>query len=153
MFPFARAQRLLFMLAEINGAAVHAAALHDDPAGFSPALTALFAWGATVDACKHDAIRSELAAISHEARRALAGFDALLLPATPQAAFRFDDQVRREPSIFAALGSCLGWPATAFPTGHAPNGLPLAAELIAADGPACLAYAAELSTGQAARDA
>jgi aspartyl-tRNA(Asn)/glutamyl-tRNA(Gln) amidotransferase subunit A len=146
-FPFARMQRLLFMLAEIDGAAVHATARRDDPAGFSPALTALLDWGGAVGVDRRLAIVAEIAAHAATARAALAGCDALLLPATPQAAFSFDRPLPRNQSLFATLGSCLGWPATAFPVGATPRGLPLGAELVAPDGAAGLAYATALAIG------
>ena len=144
-FPFARLQRLLFMLAEIDGAAVHATALRDDPDGFSDAFRALLHWGSAVDPDKHRAIQAEIRAHTCNAGAALADFDALLLPATPHTAFSFDDPLPRDQSLFATLGSCLGWPATAFPVGTTPSGLPLAAELIAPDGSSCLAYANALA--------
>jgi aspartyl-tRNA(Asn)/glutamyl-tRNA(Gln) amidotransferase subunit A len=144
-FPFARAQRLLLAIAEIEGASVHRDALRARPAGFSPEFSALLAWGAGAGADRYEAARRELATITATARAALAPFDAVLLPTTPQTAFPFDTGVPGDQAVFVTLASCLGDPATAFPIGLSRDALPISAQVTAKSEDLCLAIAAALT--------
>jgi aspartyl-tRNA(Asn)/glutamyl-tRNA(Gln) amidotransferase subunit A len=143
-FPFARAQRLLLEIAETEGAMVHGDALRERPEGFSPEFSAMLNWGAGVGRTRYDAALRELAAMTADARAALARFDAVLLPTTPQTAFAFDSEVPRDQAVFATLAACLGDPATAFPIGLSRDRLPLSAQVMAKNGALCLAIAAAL---------
>jgi aspartyl-tRNA(Asn)/glutamyl-tRNA(Gln) amidotransferase subunit A len=144
VFPFARAQRLLLEIAETEGAMEHGDALHERPDGFSPEFAAMLAWGAGVGRERHAAGLQELAAITAGARAALARFDAVLLPTTPQTAFAFDSGLPRDQAVFATLAACLGDPATAFPIGLSRDRLPMSAQVMAKNAALCLAIAAAL---------
>jgi aspartyl-tRNA(Asn)/glutamyl-tRNA(Gln) amidotransferase subunit A len=144
VFPFVRAQRLLLEIAETEAAEVHGEALRERPEGFSPEFSKLLAWGAGPGRARYAAALQELAAITAAARAALAEFDAVLLPTTPQPAFAFDTGVPRDQAVFATLAACLGDPATAFPMGLSRDRLPLSAQVMAKNGGLCLAIAAAL---------
>jgi aspartyl-tRNA(Asn)/glutamyl-tRNA(Gln) amidotransferase subunit A len=144
VFPFVRAQRLLLEIAETEAAEVHGQALRERPEGFSPEFSKLLAWGAGPGRARYAAALQELAAMTADARAALAEFDAVLLPTTPQPAFAFDTGVPRDQAVFATLAACLGDPATAFPMGLSRDRLPLSAQVMARNGGLCLAIAAAL---------
>lgn len=143
--PFARMQRLLLVMAEVEGAAVHERLLRETPNEISPALAGLLSWGASQGITRIAETRAELCQIALHARAAFATCDALLLPATPHAAFSFDaTPVPADQAVFCALASCLGMPATAFPVAMA-DGLPLAMQVVANDESTSLSVAGALS--------
>jgi len=143
-FDFARIRRLLLIVAEVEGAAVHGEMLHECPEGFSPGLSRLLRWGEGDGQSRYAAALAEIAAAEQTAEAALAGYDALLLPSTPQCAFAHDAPAPDDQADFMTLAIALGWPATAFPTGFS-HGLPTGAQVIARDDATCLGIARALA--------
>lgn len=143
----ARLQLLLLMITEIEGARAHAALIAAQPDNFSPRLLAMFQWGASIDETLEAEFRQELATSLARIEVTLDGYDALLLPATPQAAFAFDGPVPGNQAMFTAIASGLGWPATAFPIGTTDAGLPIGGQVISTSDALCLQLAEALMFG------
>ena len=143
-FDFARIGRSLLIVAEVEAAVVHGDMLRARPEGFSADFARLLRWGAGEGQSRYHAALAEIAAAARDAEAALAGYDALLLPATPQPAFAHDTPAPDDPAHFMSLAIALGWPATAFPIGQH-QGLPIGAQVIARDDATCLALARALS--------
>jgi aspartyl-tRNA(Asn)/glutamyl-tRNA(Gln) amidotransferase subunit A len=139
-FDFARIRRLLLIVAEVDGAAAHAAMLRDRPDGFSPGFARLLRWGAIEGQSRYQAALAEIAAAGRAAEAALADYDALLLPSTPHPAFAHDGPAPDDQADFMTLATAMGWPATAFPAGTS-RGLPIGAQVVARDDATCLGLA------------
>jgi aspartyl-tRNA(Asn)/glutamyl-tRNA(Gln) amidotransferase subunit A len=144
-FDFARLQRHLFTIAEVEGAVIHERALREHPEGFSADFTRLLAWGAAQSATNFAGVLRKWNETVTALRRDLAAFDAVLLPATPQLAFAFDTKVPANQAAFTALASSLDMPATAFPVGISDGGLPLSAQVLAQSESLCLRLSEILS--------
>ena len=134
-------RKQLLFVAEAEAACVHEDALAKDPDGFSGRFRKMVAWGASQSAARLAGALHELDRIMKSVREELSEFDGIVSPATPHTAFAFDGAVPSDQARFSALPSLLGWPATAFPIGTAPDGLPLAAQIMAKSDPDCLAFA------------
>ena len=133
----ARLQKLLFMLAEIEGAAVHRDALAHHPEGFSLGFRTMLEWGAQAGPARLAAIRAEIAEIGGMLRAALSETDALMLPTTTTPAFDAAGPAPTDQGILVALASALGWPGTAFPMNHG-GALPVSAQIVSCEEALCL---------------
>ncbi len=127
-------RRDAFVLCEIEGAAVHAQAVAANPSGFSPALRAMLAYGARQTKEREAEVRARLHAAAAQVRALLDGIDALLLPATPQAAFAHGTRVPGTQADFCALANMAGLPAISIPWGVDHAGMPLGLQIIGAAG-------------------
>ena len=126
-------RRDAFVLCEIEGAAVHAQAVAANPYGFSPALRAMLAYGARQTKEREAEVRARLHAAAAQVRALLDGIDALLLPATPQAAFAHGTHVPDTQADFCALANIAGLPAISIPWGVNHAGMPLGLQIVGAD--------------------
>jgi aspartyl-tRNA(Asn)/glutamyl-tRNA(Gln) amidotransferase subunit A len=129
-----RVRRDAFLLCEIDGAAWHQEALARDPAGFSAELRGWFAYGAKQDAQTRAAIVERLIQAAQLAGDLLGGFDLLVLPTCPQAAFAHGTPAPLNQADFTVLANIAGAPAISLPWGADPTGLPLALQLIGRPG-------------------
>ena len=127
-------RRDAFVLCEIDGAAVHARALAANPTGFSPALRAMLAYGARQTKAREAEIRARLHAAALQVRALFDGIDALLLPATPQAAFAHGTPAPATQADFCVLANIAGLPAISIPWGSDHAGMPLGVQIIGAAG-------------------
>ncbi len=132
--------RAAVVICAAEGSAAHAEAIAADPAGFSAALLSRLAFADRQGAAAVAAARERVRAAAERTRAALAGYGALLTPASPRPSPPFGDDMRDAGRI-TALGNIVGWPATAFPVGLSPDGLPLSAQALAADDATTLALA------------
>jgi Asp-tRNA(Asn)/Glu-tRNA(Gln) amidotransferase A subunit family amidase len=125
-------QRLLLVIAEIEGAAVHHQMMAERPERFSPVLSRMLSWGAQQSDARRVQALGDLAAQATAIEQALAGCDALLYPATPHTAFTAGSAVPDNQAVFSAIAATTGWPATCFPIGSE-DGKPIAAEVMSRD--------------------
>jgi aspartyl-tRNA(Asn)/glutamyl-tRNA(Gln) amidotransferase subunit A len=142
--PIRTLARLLFEIAEIEAACVHASMLAAHPDGFSPALGRMLAWGSGRGAALYPDHLAMLADTGRDLQATFAGHDAVIMPTTPRPAFALDAPTPEDQALFSALPACLGWSATAVPVGRH-DGLPLSAMVIGRDDSTCLGAAALLA--------
>jgi len=144
----ARLRRAGLLIAEAEGARVHARFLSDPASGISQSLREALAYGA---AQAPERI-AQARALLHEARRGLdalfASVDLLLLPTTPQTAFAFASPAPSNQADFTAFANAGGMPALSLAAGLSSEGLPLGVQLVAARG----ADALVLEAGRACED-
>jgi aspartyl-tRNA(Asn)/glutamyl-tRNA(Gln) amidotransferase subunit A len=143
-----RVRRAGLLIAEAEGARVHARLLSDPASEISKSLREALAYGAAQTPERIAQAR----AVLHEARQGLdalfASVDLLLLPTTPQTAFAFALPVPSSQADFTALANAGGMPALSLAAGLSSEGLPLGVQLVAARG----ADALVLEAGQACED-
>lgn len=128
------ARRDAFLLCEIDGAAVHRAALAQDPEGFSSGLRKLLAYGDRQDAAAVAQLRQRLAAAADLVNNCLQGLDLLVLPTCPQAAFAHGAPVPHTQADFTLLANLAGAPALSLRWGSDAAGLPFGLQLVARPG-------------------
>ena len=139
---FARLRADCFVLCEIDAAAVHAAALAVDAAGFSAKLRAMLDYGARQSPERRLDIVGRLDAARELLLATLKRFDFLLLPTTPQPGFMHGAPPPRGIADLTVPANVAGAPALSIPWGTAPNGLPLGLQILAAPGNDALLLAA-----------
>jgi len=129
-----RVRRAGLLIAEAEGARVHARLLSDPASGISQSLREALAYGA---AQAPERI-AQARAVLHEARQGLdalfASVDLLLLPTTPQTAFAFTSPAPSSQADFTALANAGGMPALSLAAGLSSEGLPLGVQLVGARG-------------------
>jgi aspartyl-tRNA(Asn)/glutamyl-tRNA(Gln) amidotransferase subunit A len=129
-----RVRRAALLIAEAEGALVHARFLSDPASGISKSLREALAYGA---AQAPERI-AQARAVLHEARQSLdalfASVDLLLLPTTPQTAFAFTSPAPSNQADFTALANAGGMPALSLAAGLSSEGLPLGVQLVGARG-------------------
>ena len=150
---FPQLRRDAFVLCEIDGAAVHGVALAADPAGFSPQLRAMLEYGARQTPERGAQLRTRLHDAAARLEPLLDDVDALLLPATPQAAFLHGTPVPETQADFTVLANIAGWPAISIPWGADAAGMPLGLQLVGTAGSDAqlLALAAKMESLRAAQ--
>jgi aspartyl-tRNA(Asn)/glutamyl-tRNA(Gln) amidotransferase subunit A len=126
-------RRLALLIVEVEALAVHQAMLSRDPRGFSPQLTGMLNWATRRPPAKIAQAYQDLEAAAAALQRVFSRFDAILTPTTPSPAFDFATPPPAGLPDFTLLANLAGWPATAFPMGLSQDGLPLSAQIIAAD--------------------
>jgi aspartyl-tRNA(Asn)/glutamyl-tRNA(Gln) amidotransferase subunit A len=143
-----RVRRAGLLIAEAEGARVHARLLSDPASGISQRLREALSYGA---AQAPERI-AQARAVLHEARHSLdalfASVDLLLLPTTPQTAFAFASPAPSSQADFTALANAGGMPALSLAAGLSSEGLPLGVQLVGARG----ADALVLEAGRACED-
>lgn len=130
-YDFGALRRAGLLVSEAEGFVEHEAALASDPEGFTPGLRKLLTWGAEQPASKLVKAYGALAEAADSLREQLSGYAAILMPTAPQQAFAFEAPVPAGQADFTALADFTGMPATAFPIGLSPDGLPLSAQVVA----------------------
>jgi aspartyl-tRNA(Asn)/glutamyl-tRNA(Gln) amidotransferase subunit A len=130
----ARLRQSAFVLSEIEGAQVHAAALEQDPGGFSPELRAMLAYGAKQAPEKASGIRAALAQAGARLLQTCAGLDAIVLPTTPGPVPRHGQATAANLADFTVPGNIAGLPCISIPWGETAARTPLALQLLAAPG-------------------
>ncbi len=123
-----------FVLCEIEAARIHAAGLAMNPEGFSPGLRAMLAYGARQTTERESEIRARLAAVALQVHALFDGIDALLLPATPRAAFAHGSTVPDTQADFCGLANIAGLPAISIAWGRDHDGMPLGLQIVGAAG-------------------
>ena len=124
-------RRAGLLLAEAEGAAVHAALLGTDDPALSPRLRALLAYGRDCGAARLARAAATLQAASAGLDLALRGCDVLLLPATAAPAFAWADGPPPGQADLTALANAGGHPAITVP---APGAVPAGVQLVGPHG-------------------
>lgn len=130
-YDYGALRRAGLLVSEAEGFVEHEAALASDPEGFTPGLRKLLTWGAEQPAWKLVKAYAALAQAADSVREQLSGYAAILMPTAPQPAFAFEAPTPAGQADFTALADFTGMPATAFPIGLSPEGLPLSAQVVA----------------------
>ncbi len=118
------------LLCERAAKIVHESALASDPGGFSDQFRRLLNWGNRQSPDAAIAAARSLAHAAQTIRSLSRGKDALLLPAVPHAAFRFDEPTPNDQSHFTLLANLAGCAAIVIAAGTSAIGLPLSVQLI-----------------------
>ncbi len=121
-----RTRRAGLLLCEAEGAARFGV----DGPGLSAGLTALLRYGAAAGPERIARAEAMLAAAAAGFDAASAGFGAVLLPTTPQRAFRHGDTPPADQADFTAIANITGRPAVSIPVWTAGESLPAAVQLI-----------------------
>ncbi|MCX7301252.1 MAG: amidase [Rhodobacterales bacterium] len=116
------------LLSEAECGHLIGAALDTTPKGFSDTFRSAIAYGLSAPGSRIAAAYRTLNLAAHDARRAMEGLDALLLPTAPQQPFPHGTPAPANQADFTALANIAGLPAVAFPLPD--DGLPLSAQLI-----------------------
>ena len=143
-YDFSRLRRLGLLISEAEGFVEHEAALAANPDGFSPEFRELLTWGANQPAWKLARAYRDLAAASEAVSEAFLPYAAVLMPTAPQTAFAFGESPANQ-ADFTAIADFTGLPATAFPVGLSPAGLPLSCQVVAWSDATALALAGRLA--------
>jgi Asp-tRNA(Asn)/Glu-tRNA(Gln) amidotransferase A subunit family amidase len=138
-------RRLCLFIAECEAKVEHQAALDADPAGFSAPLRGLLDWASQQSAPKLAAAYRRVRHAGEQIRADLAGFDAVIAPATATTAFDFADPVADGQADFTLPANVAGLAAAAFPVGMGSNGLPISLQVMARCDRVALAIAARFS--------
>jgi aspartyl-tRNA(Asn)/glutamyl-tRNA(Gln) amidotransferase subunit A len=144
----ARVRRAGLLIAEAEGARVHARLLSDPASGISQSLREALGYGAAQTPERIAQAR----AVLHEARQRLdalfASVELLLLPTTPQTAFAFTSPAPSNQADFTALANAGGMPALSLAAGLSSERLPVGVQLVGARGTDALV----LEAGQVCED-
>ena len=127
-----RARRHGLILIEAEAARIHAGLLARHPESLGADVRSQLEYGAGVPENKLAAAREQREQLTIALERILAGADAIVSPATPQAAFPFGGTVPANQALFAAPASLGGFPALSLPMGFDDRGLPLGLQLTGA---------------------
>ena len=130
----ARVRRAGLLIAEAEGARVHARLLSDPASGISRSLREALGYGAAQPAGKIARARECLRDTSERLDRMFTSVDLLVLPTTPQTAFAFTSPAPSNQADFTALANAGGMPALSLAAGLSSEGLPLGVQLVGARG-------------------
>lgn len=124
-YAYGASRRAGLVLSEVEGYAVHAEKLSQNPACFSDFFRGMLEYGRDLPLDKIDA------AYAHMAMLRKAEFpDFILMPTAPQTAFRFGETVPANQADFTAFANLADRPAIQFPIGLNKDGLPIGAQLV-----------------------
>jgi len=144
-YDFGRMRRLGLLISEAEGYVVHQPMLTEHPEGFSDGFRTLLEWGGGQPAHKLASAYREIAQAGAAIRAAFAPYAAVLMPTAPQTAFPFGDAPANQ-ADFTAIANFTGWPATGFPVGITPEGLPLSCQVVAGSDATALGLAERLAS-------
>lgn len=118
------------LITEVEGA-VELANLIDDPNAISASLRAMLDYGRNASSEKISAARAEVDRASSAALVALEQVDAILMPTTPQRAFRYGERIPANQADLTALANFAKCPAIAMPVQVGADELPASVQLLA----------------------
>lgn len=127
-----KGRRAGFLRVEVEAAFIHGDLYRREPERFSPQMRSYLDYGARVSAT--DLMRADrrIDAAVFELARCFEQVDAIVSPATPQAAPAFGDKPPDDAGTFCILANFAGAPAISVPMGRNARGLPLGLQLIGA---------------------
>ncbi len=130
----ARVRRAGLLIAEAEGARVHARLLSEPGSGISQSLREALGYGGAQPAGKIARARECLRDTSERLDRMFTSVDLLVLPTTPQTAFAFTTPAPTNQADFTALANAGGMPALSLVAGLSSEGLPVGVQLVGARG-------------------
>ncbi|MGE5202268.1 MAG: amidase [Acidobacteriota bacterium] len=131
-YDMARGRRAGFVRVEVEAAYTHGALYQKEPERFSAEMRAYLDYGARVRATKLIEADRRIDAAAFELARCLEEVDAIVSPATPQAAPAFGGKVPENAGTFCIPANFAGCPAISVPMGRDETGLPLGLQVIGA---------------------
>ena len=124
-YAFGKSRMAGLIISEIEGLTIHEHHMETQPEGFSDHFSSMLKWAGRQS---EEKIR---AAYAHQKQIAEADYpDFILMPTTPQTAFKFGDDVPANQADFTAFANLSNRPAICFPIGTDRNGLPISAQLV-----------------------
>ena len=128
-YDFGKSRMAGLIISEIEGLGIHEHHLETQPDGFSDHFTAMLKWAGRQPEEKIKA------AYAHR-KQILDGDypDFILMPTTPQVAFKFGSEVPANQADFTAFANLANRPAICFPIGMTDEGLPVSAQLVGPQG-------------------
>ena len=127
-----RARRASFVRVEVEAAFEQGALYRREPHRFSADMRSYLDYGARVSATKLVEVDRVMQTAAFELARCLEQVDAVISPATPQAAPRFDGAPPDSAGTFCCSANFSGFPAISVPMGQDSLGLPLGLQVIGA---------------------
>jgi len=124
-YEFGKSRRMGLIISEVEGYAYHAPMLEKNSKGFSDFFRGMLEYGRDLPLEKIDAAYAHVKML-----REVSFPDFILMPTTPQTAFKFGDPVPANQADFTAFANLANRPAIAFPIGTDANGLPVSAQLV-----------------------
>lgn len=124
-YNYGASRRAGLIISEVEGFAVHADRLSQDPDGFSDFFRSMLEYGRDLSLEKIEAAYAHLK-LMRQAHFA----DYILMPTAPQTAFKFGDPVPHNQADFTAFANLADRPAIQFPIGQSDEGLPIGAQLV-----------------------
>jgi aspartyl-tRNA(Asn)/glutamyl-tRNA(Gln) amidotransferase subunit A len=140
-----RLRRRGLLISEVEGMAEHAAAMGQQPDGFSAGFAGMLRWGAGQPDVKILEARAEIEAARETVEAMVGDRVGLLCPTTGGTAFAFGDPIPADQADITCLANMAGLPAVAFPMGLSKDGLPLSAQIIGRRSEDILALAGRLA--------
>lgn len=129
-YDFGKARRAGLLIAEAEGAVVHADDLAKRADKLSPEFRAMLEFGAKLDAGRFVKAQRLVADTAARCRAAFAGCDAIVTPHGPQPGFAFATPVPVSQADFTTIANLTGAPAVSVPMGFTQDRLPMGLHLI-----------------------
>lgn len=141
---FSAARRAAWLLAEVEGARVHAELLSDPSCELSPTVRAALEFGRRADSERIARAMKVFKETREALGRMLRECDVVLLPTTPQTAFPFDKPAPQTQADLTALANIAGLAAISVPAPVPAGELPIGLQCIGARDDLVLGVAARL---------
>jgi aspartyl-tRNA(Asn)/glutamyl-tRNA(Gln) amidotransferase subunit A len=127
---FGRLRRRGLLICEAEFAALRGNTIESFLAMVSPSLRSMIAWGMAQPSVKLADALSFTGVSQEAAHRAFGAADAILLPASPQTAFRIGDEAPINQADYTVFANFAGLPAAVVPMGLAANGMPMGLQIL-----------------------
>lgn len=128
-YDYGKSRMAGLIVSEIEGFSIHEHHMETEPAGFSKHFSEMLKWAARQS---EEKIKN---AFAHQRQVADGDYaDFILMPTTPQVAFKFGSPVPANQADFTAFANLANRPAIAFPIGMSEEGLPISAQLVGPKG-------------------
>ena len=125
-----QARRAALLLCEVETWVFHERARQDNPQGISPAFMAAMTYGGTTSGERLFRAMRLVEIAAYRFMRELAPFDAVLMPTTPQRAFRHVDPIPLNLPDLTSIANFAGLPAVSLPVHFANSPLPASMQLV-----------------------
>lgn len=133
-YAFGQSRREGLILSEWEGHAEHAAAMTDNPQGFSDSFTKMLQWGAKQGEARYQEAMGVMGRSGVDAVEAFRKADLIVAPTALEPAFRFGEPVPAGQADLTAFADFAGIPSTSVPMGLSAEGLPLGLQIMAPAG-------------------